>query len=140
MRSQPVKRKDVVSTEMLISLCDQYIDNTNISDIRDLAMILIGYASLLRFDEISNLHSNDIVFEESHLVLSIRKSKTDNFRAGNKVFIGKGSTSACSYSMFRRYIDLSGAYIKSDTFSFKPIFKSKGVQKLIIKVKVEKYS
>ena len=24
MRSQPIKRKDVVNTEMLISLCDQY--------------------------------------------------------------------------------------------------------------------
>ena len=62
MRSQPIKRKDVVNTEMLISLCDQYINNTNLSDIRDLAMILIGYAGLLRFDEISNLHSINIVF------------------------------------------------------------------------------
>ena len=31
-------------------------------------MILIGYAGLLSFDEISNLHSNDIVFEESHFM------------------------------------------------------------------------
>ena len=140
MRSQPVKRKDVVNTEMLISLCDQYINNTNLSDIRDLAMILIGYAGLLRFDEISNLHLNDIVFEESHLVLNIRKSKTDKFRAGNKVFISKGSTSACSYSMLRRYIDLSGADIKSDAFLFKPIYKSKGVQKLIKKDKSLSYT
>ena len=140
MKSQPVKRKDVVNTEMLISLCDQYINNTNLSDIRDLAMILIGYAGLLRFDEISKLHSNDIVFEESHLVLNKRKSKTDKFRAGNKVFINKGSTSACSYSMLRRYIDLSGAEIKSDAFLFKPIYKSKGVQKLIKKNKSLSYT
>ena len=140
LRSQPIKRKDVVNTEMLITLCDEYINNTNLSDVRDLAMILIGYAGLLRFDEINHLHANDVVFEESHLVLNIRKSKTDKFRAGNKVYISKGSTSACSYSMLRRYIDLAGIDTNSDEFLFKPVFTSKGVQKLIKKDKALSYT
>ena len=110
-----------------------------INTVRDLAMILVGYAGLLRFDEISNSHSNYLIFEESHVILNIRKSKTDKFRAGNKVYISKASTSACSYSMLRCYIDLAGIDIKSDTFLFKPIFKSKGVQKLIHKDKSISY-
>ena len=101
IRSQPVKRKDVVTTEMLIMLCDQYIGSTHLGDIRDLAMIMLSYSGLLRFDEISNLNSNDIHFEEDHLILTIRRSKTDQFRAGNKVYISKGYTSACVYSMLK---------------------------------------
>ena len=42
-RSQPVKRKDVVTSDMLVALCDQYANNTNLTDIRDLAMILTCY-------------------------------------------------------------------------------------------------
>lgn len=140
LRSQPVKRKDVISSELLIQLCDQYVGHSNLNDVRDLSMILIGYAGLLRFDEISNLHANDIVFEESHLTLTIRKSKTDKFRAGNKVFISKGRSSACAYSMLKRYIDLSGISLKSDEFLFKPIFKTKGQYKLIHKNKAISYT
>ena len=40
LRSQPVKRKDVVTSDMLVALCNQYANNTNLTDIRDLAMIL----------------------------------------------------------------------------------------------------
>ena len=85
-------------------------------------MIMLGYSRLLRFDEISNLHSNDIQFEEDHLILTISKSKTDQFRAGNKVYISKGSTSACAYSMLKRYIEVSCSDLQSDSFLFKPIF------------------
>ena len=140
IRSQPVKRKDVVTTEMLIMLCDQYIGSTPLGDIKDLAMIILGYSGLLRFDEISNLHSNDIHFEEDHLILTIRKSKTDQFRAGNKVYISKGSTSACAYSMLKRYIEVSCSDLQSDSFLFKPIFKSKGVQRLMHKNKPLSYT
>lgn len=140
IRSQPVKRKDVVNTEMLITLCDQYIGSTRLGDIRDLAMIMLGYSGFLRFDEISNLHSDDIQFEEDHLILTIRKSETDQFRAGNKVYIIKGSTSACAYSMLKRYIELSGSVLRSNTFLFKPIFNSKGIQKLIHKDKPLSYT
>ena len=140
LRSNPVKRKDVINSELLIQLCDQYIGSAKLTDIRDLAMILIGYAGLLRFDEISNIRSNDISFKENHLEISIRRSKADKFRAGNKVFISKGNTSACAYGMLKRYIDISGVDVKSDTYLFKPIFKSKGQCKLIYKDKPISYT
>ena len=35
LRSQPVKQKDVVTSDMLVALCDQYTNNTNLTDIRD---------------------------------------------------------------------------------------------------------
>ena len=44
LRSVPVKKKDVVNTEMLQNLCDLFKGSIDIIDIRDLAMILIGYA------------------------------------------------------------------------------------------------
>ena len=42
-RSQPIKRKEDVSSESLISLCDNCINNINLKDVTDSAMIVIGY-------------------------------------------------------------------------------------------------
>ena len=43
---------------------------------------------------------------DDHIVLCIKKSKTDQYRQGSEVLIAKGSTSACPVSMYLRYIDL----------------------------------
>lgn len=133
LRSQPVKRKDVVNSEMLVSLCNQYIGSSNLLDIRDLAMILTGYTGFLRFDEISKLRCNDVTFHDDHFTLNIRSSKTDKFCSGNKVMIAKGHTSACAYTMLKRYFDLASVDLSSNDFLFKPMFKSKGICRLVNK-------
>lgn len=140
LRSQPVKRKDVINSEMLVELCDQYIGSSDVVDIRDLAMILTGYTGFLRFDEISKLKCNDVTFQDDHFTLTITSSKTDKFRAGNKVLIAKGHTSACAYVMLRRYIDLAGIDLKSNGFLFKPMYKSKGKCSFVRKEKCLSYT
>ena len=65
---------------------------------------------MLRFDEINNLHSNDLVFTETHMVLNIWESKTDKYLSSN------GSIPKCSHSMLRRLIELAGIYINRIQF------------------------
>ena len=115
LRSQPVKRKDVVNSEMLVLLCNQYIGSLDLVDIRDLAMILTSYTGFLRIDEISKLGCN-VTFQDDHFTLNIKSGKTDKFRSGNKVSIAKDHTSACAYAMLRRYIDLASVDLSSNDF------------------------
>ena len=69
------------------------------------------------------------------LVLYIEKSKTDQYWNGSEVLISKGTTSACPYLMFLRNKSLAEVNLDSDFFLFRPIFRSKGVCKLIYKNK-----
>ena len=140
LRSQPVKRKDVVTSDMLVALCDQHANNTNLTDIRDLAMILTCYTGFLRFDEISKLKCNDIIFYNDHFTINIRSSKTDQFRSGNKVLVAKGNTPACAYSMLNRFISLAAIDLKSSDYLFKPLIKSKGTFRSIKKDKCLSYT
>ena len=73
------------------ALCDMYKHTEDVLHLRDLTMILLGYAGFLRFNEINELKCNDIEFKEDHVILKIRKSKTDVCRSGKGVFIAKGS-------------------------------------------------
>ena len=75
LRSIPVKKKGVINREMLKQLCEIYKCSCDRVDIRDLAMIMIGYAGFLRFNEMSELRCKYVVFHGDHLVLKIRKKK-----------------------------------------------------------------
>lgn len=124
LNSKPIVKKDVISSEFLIQLCDMYIGSVDVIDLRDLSMILLCYAGFLRFSEASDLRRCDVEFRPDHLILYIQKSKTDVYRSGKHVFIAKGSTSACPYAMLRNYLACSGLDTSSDKYLFQPACRS----------------
>lgn len=138
--TKPVNKKDPVSTDMLISLCKMYQHSCDLLTVRNLCMILLGYAGFLRFNEINCLKCNDVSIKGDYVVLKIRRSKTDQYRDGNTVLISKGETEACPFSMLQRYISLASIDLSSDHFLFKPIYRSKSVCKLIFKNKPLSYT
>ena len=127
---------------MFIKLCDKLINCIDLLVIRDLTMILISFAGFLRFDELSSLKFNDVQVKEQFLVLHINKSKTDQCRQGNAIFISKGTSVACPVSMYMyiKYVKLAGFDDCSQQFLFRPIFRSRNICKLIYKNKQLSYT
>lgn len=125
---------------MLQSLCSLHKDTSDVLVLRNLVMILFGFAGFLRFDEISSLKCNNIFVEDEYLKLCIEKSKNDQLRQGNEVLLAKGVTCACPYSMFLRYVSAANINLLSSDFIFKPVFRSKGVANLIKKNKPISYT
>ena len=137
--SHPVCKKEPVSSEMIIALCSKFVDCTDLLIVRNMLMILFGFAGFLRFDEISSLTFKDVTIFENHIRLIITRSKTDQYRQGNEVLISKGCTVACPVNMYIRYLSLVGQ--ENDCFYiFRPVFRSKDVCKLIYKNKKLSYT
>lgn len=88
--SHPVIKKEPISKDMIISLCSKFIDCNDLLIVRNMLMILFGFAGFLRFDEFSSLTFGDVKIFENFIRLIIRKSKTDQYRQGNEVLISKG--------------------------------------------------
>ncbi|KAK3084685.1 hypothetical protein FSP39_017394 [Pinctada imbricata] len=137
---QPKRRKDPVTSDMLVKLCNLYIDNNDLLIIRDLTMILLCFAGFLRFDEVSSLLCKHVSIFDDYLSLKIVKSKTDQYRDGQEILISKGTTSACPLEMFKRYIKVAGISLDSDFYLFRPVFRSGSVCKLIHKNKKMSYT
>ena len=131
LRSFPVQKKDVLDSSMLQTLCSNYSDTVDVVTLRDLSMILLGFSGFMRFNELSALCCSDITFKSDHLLIKIRKSKTDVYREGRQVPIAKGVSCACPYSMLQKYMACAGLSQNSNNFLFKPCFRSKGISKLI---------
>lgn len=138
--SKPTNKKDTVSSDMIKELCSDFESTTDIIELRDLTMIVIFFAGFLRFSEIQALRCNDIQVKSDHLVIKIRKSKTDQLRKGDEVLISKGVSSACPHSLLNRYISQANIDLESDNFLFKPAFRSKGKASLIKKNKPLSYT
>ena len=49
LNSIPIKKKDTINTEILISLSDRFRETNDVLHLRDLTMILLGYAGLFAF-------------------------------------------------------------------------------------------
>lgn len=131
-----VTKKEIVTVNDLILLCDLHVNSTNLSEVRDLCMILLSFAGFLRFDELSSLRCSDITFMDGYVKIFINKSKTDKYRQGNEIIIASGLSSACPVSMLQRYLSLGTIDISSDHF----LFKSKDGLKLIYKDKQLSYT
>lgn len=140
IRSKPRQKKDIVTAEMLQNLCSLYTDCEDVVELRDLCMITLAFSGFLRFNELSNLHCNDIKLNSDHIVVNIRKSKTDIYRKGNEILIAKGSSSACPYKMIQKYMSVAGLSVQSNEYLFKPAFRSKNVSALIKKNKSLSYT
>ena len=70
LNSKPIVKKETISSDLLIELCNIYNTSTDVIDLRDLTMILLCYSGFLRFSEVSDLRCNDISFKSDYLILS----------------------------------------------------------------------
>ncbi|KAK6191282.1 hypothetical protein SNE40_003012 [Patella caerulea] len=123
---------------MLNDLLNKYESCKDLLIVRNLTMILIGFAGFLRYDELSSLKAREISLSDDYLKIFICNSKTDKHRQGNEIL--KGTGIACPVTMFKRYIALANIELDSSYFIFRPVFRSKGLAKLIYQNKKLSYT
>jgi site-specific recombinase XerD len=70
------------------------LDAERLIDVRDRALLLVGFAGAFRRSELVGLDIEDLEFNENGLVVHLRRSKTDPEGQGRKVGIPYGSTPA----------------------------------------------
>ena len=140
LRGRKIVKKDVLTSDMIIELCDKFLDSNDLLVVRDLSMITLAFAGFLRYDELSSIQCRDITFFSDYMRIVIEKSKTDQYRAGNEILISKRNSSACPMDLLRRYMDLAGLSSVSEGFLYRPLFRSGSVCKLIYKNKKLSYT
>ena len=135
-----INKKDPVDPEVIKSLFKDNVENSDPIVIRDLCMIVVSFACFLRFNELSNLKCSDVIFHEDHFSLNISRSKTDQYRQGNIVVCSKLDTVACPYKALKKYVDQNRIDLCGSEYLFKPMFRSKGICRLIFKNKKMSYT
>jgi integrase len=76
-----------------------------IKDLRDRALLLLGFASALRRSELVALDCGDIERVRQGLILHLRKSKTDQDGAGRKIGVPLGRSKWCPVLALERWLE-----------------------------------
>jgi len=133
-----VSRKDPITTDIMVEVCEKFGRSSSLIDLRDLTLMAVSFSGFLRFDEAISLKRKNIKFEAAHMELCIEKSKTDQFRDGNKVLVASGRTAACPVKLMKNYLERIGT--EQEWYIFRPAYKGKLTTQLIKKNKKLSYT
>jgi integrase len=75
---------------------------------RDRALLLVGFAGAFRRSEIVSLNAEDIHDVRQGLVISLRRSKTDQGGDGRRIGVPLGRTCWCPVTALKQWLDASG--------------------------------
>jgi integrase len=76
---------------------------------RDRALLLVGFAAALRRSELVALDVDDMAEREDGLVVTVRRSKTDQEGAGEQIGVPHGAKAeTCPVTALARWIEVSG--------------------------------
>jgi len=75
---------------------------------RDRALLLIGWAGALRRSELVAIEVGDLEWTDDGLVITIRRSKTDQEAAGRQVGIPYGTNGPCPEAALYGWLNASG--------------------------------
>ena len=81
-------KKGPITPHILEKLVNAFAgEEASLSDVRIVAICLIGFVGFLRFSEIAHLRESDVHMFHDHAELFIEASKTDQYRDGSWVVI-----------------------------------------------------
>jgi integrase len=103
---RPQRQAKALTKEQIKSIVESL--GNSLRDSRDRALLLVGFYGAFRRSELIAVDCKSIVRSNHGLVVTIRKSKTDQERKGRQVVIPAKVGSMCPVRALERWIEASG--------------------------------
>ncbi|KAI8514464.1 hypothetical protein Bbelb_070550 [Branchiostoma belcheri] len=106
----PVSKKLPLTPCHIRQLCSTYVSpSMNIDTLQTLCLIVIGFSGFLRWDDLSQLHADDVNFCDGYAALFIEKRKNDQFREGHWACIATTGSTSCPVTLLKRFLKSSNS-------------------------------
>ena len=130
---RPKVKKDPVTPEMLKVLVESKITDKcpSVSDLRSVALWLIGYAGFFRFSELCHIKACDVKIFPSYVSIFLESSKTDQFRDGAWIIIARSDLPTCPVKALEEYISAAEIDLSEDL----PLFRALATPRSKVKVR-----
>lgn len=116
--NKPRQKKDPITSDMIKEWVNAYGDEENLPKLRFLLICVLGFTGFMRIDEILKVQLKHLKFTVSHLEITLEKSKTDQLREGNIIYISKLDSKYCPVKILKRFMSLAKFDIHRDVNAF----------------------
>jgi integrase len=106
VHARPQSRVAPLVAQELLAICESLGDP--VRDIRDRALLLVGFAGAFRRSELVSVDVENIERTAVGLVITIRRGKTDQEGHGRKVTVPSGLSAICPVRALERWLAVSG--------------------------------
>ena len=118
-------KKEPVTSDMLRQFTSHYGYSNNFCHLRFLILALLGFAGFFRISELLVVKIKHVKFSSSHAEIFVEKSKTDQLREGNIVYICKSGGQCCPVTWLTRYLNTTGLKSQPEAFLLCRLYKTK---------------
>ena len=105
--AKPVIKKTTISKDVLKACSEKYATCNKLPIRKNISVALLLLAGFFRFSELAGLTIKDIAISDSHLTIQVTRSKTDQYRKGDKVVITRSDKVTCPAVNLERYMFVS---------------------------------
>ena len=116
--AKPVNKKEPLDVDTLHKIFNSLYQHRNIYNQRTICAFLIAFAGFLRVSELLNIRLSDLCFYDTHMTISIPKSKTDIYRDGNSVVIARSANKYCPVHNLELFLSWCDFHSSNDSDSF----------------------
>ena len=99
-------RKKAATSDVVLSMAGT-LGGESLRQLRDRAILLVGFASAMRRSELVALNVADLEWTSEGVMIHIRRSKTDQEGLGQSVAVPRGAT-ACPVAALKAWIEAAG--------------------------------
>ena len=132
-KANPITKKTPLTSTILKQIIEKHASSgADLKDLRIACICSVGFTGFLRYNELANITTNHVEFQQDYVRIFIPSSKTDICREGNYVYIKKIDTNYCPVKIMKRYLETSNASAEPNLPIFRPLrfFRSEDKFKL----------
>lgn len=111
-----------ISIEMLRLLAKPQRHLDPVRDLRDRALLVVGFAGGFRRSELARLKLENLAFDAQGVTVTLVRSKTDQQGKGRVVALPQGQRNMCPVKLLKTWIQLLSA-LAPDEMDAKPLFR-----------------
>lgn len=100
---KPVNRKKPLEAVQVKKIVQKFGDG-NLSQLQMATLTTLGFSAFLRWDDLSKLEKQDIVFEEDHMRIFLVKRKNDQYREGSWILVARSGSPTCPVKLLERFL------------------------------------
>jgi len=117
--TDPRQKKDIITTEMMKQLIEAYSGaEESLPNLRFLVMSVFCFTGFMRIEEILKTKLKNIKVMGKHLEIFLEKSKTDQLREGNIIYISRLESNYCPVKLFEKYLHVAKFDLGKDKEAF----------------------
>ena len=102
--ARPIRPKEPLPNNVLMDIAENLHSSSSLADIRFLFILLVGYAGVFRISETLNIRVQDIQIFDSHMTISVKKRKNDQYRRGHVSTIARSGKCSCPIAITEKII------------------------------------